>query len=143
MLVSSGRVLRHGRPGSANARSNRSFFPDIYNDDWLFVREDGKHTSPGRNELLMPGGELREIRDRRDRMARVATPSLSAQRIHDVEHACGGLAARGEHVTFVAVSQRTGIPRVTLYRNPALRAVVEEHRSRAREATTLTDSPPS
>ena len=63
---------------------------------------------------------------------------MSAQRIHDVEHACGSLAARGEHVTFVAVSKRTGIPRVTLYRNPALRAVVEEHRSRAREATTMT-----
>ena len=29
-------------------------------------------------------------------------------------------------------------PRVTLYRNPALRAVVDEHRARARDATTIT-----
>jgi hypothetical protein len=47
------------------------------------------------------------------------------------------LAARGQQVTFVTIAQRTGIPRVTLYRNPALRAVIEEHRARERDATTL------
>jgi hypothetical protein len=63
---------------------------------------------------------------------------MSDQRLQTTEHACTELAARGEPVTFVTVAQRTGIPRVTLYRNPALRAVVEEHRARARDATTLT-----
>lgn len=63
---------------------------------------------------------------------------MTSQRIHAVEQTCAELAARGDLVTFVTVAQRTGIPRVTLYRNPALRAVVEEHRARARDATTLT-----
>jgi hypothetical protein len=63
---------------------------------------------------------------------------MSDQRLQATEHACTELATRGEPVTFVTVAQRTGIPRVTLYRNPALRAVVEEHRARARDATTLT-----
>ena len=62
---------------------------------------------------------------------------MTSQRIHTVEQACAQLAARGEQITFVTVAQRTGIPRVTLYRNPALRAVVEEHRARERDATTL------
>ncbi len=48
------------------------------------------------------------------------------------------IVAHGDPVTFVTVSQRSGIPRVTLYRNPALRALVEEHRAKAQEATTLT-----
>lgn len=63
---------------------------------------------------------------------------MTSQRLHAVEQACAQLASRGEQVTFVTVAQRTGIPRVTLYRNPALRAVVEEHRARERHATTLT-----
>jgi Family of unknown function (DUF6262) len=63
---------------------------------------------------------------------------MSDQRLEATERACTELAARGEPVTFVTVADRTGIPRVTLYRNAALRAVVEEHRSRARDATTLT-----
>jgi len=63
---------------------------------------------------------------------------MTSQRIHAVEQACAELAACGDPVTFVTVAQRTGIPRVTLYRNLALRAVVEEHRARARDARTLT-----
>jgi hypothetical protein len=63
---------------------------------------------------------------------------MNSQPVRDVEQACGELAASGKPVTFVAVSQRARIARVTLYRNPALRAIVEEHRSRARDATTLT-----
>jgi hypothetical protein len=63
---------------------------------------------------------------------------MTSQRIRQVEDACAQLAAHGEQVTFVTVAQRTGIPRVTLYRNPALRAVVDEHRDRAHNATTLT-----
>ena len=63
---------------------------------------------------------------------------MNTHRIHAVEQACAEIAAHGDPVTFVTVSQRSGIPRVTLYRNPALRALVEEHRARAQEATTLT-----
>jgi hypothetical protein len=63
---------------------------------------------------------------------------MTSQRIRQVEAACAQLAALGEPVTFVAIAQHTGIPRGTLYRDPALRAVVDEHRDRASDATTLT-----
>jgi hypothetical protein len=63
---------------------------------------------------------------------------MTDQRLQATEHACIELAARGEPVTFVTIAGHTGIPRVTLYRNPSLRAIVEEHRARARGATTLT-----
>jgi hypothetical protein len=63
---------------------------------------------------------------------------MTSTRIQVVEHACAELAAAGEPVTFVTVASRSGIPRVTLYRNPALRAIVEEHRARAHGAATLT-----
>ena len=62
---------------------------------------------------------------------------MSDHRLDAVEAACIELATAGEAVTFIAVSERSEVPRVTLYRNPSLRAVVEEHRSRAHEATTL------
>ena len=45
-----------------------------------------------------------------------------------VERACTDLADAGEHVTFTAIVRRTGLARTTLYRNPTLRAVIEEHR---------------
>ncbi len=63
---------------------------------------------------------------------------MSADRLGQVERACADLAAHGEDVTFVTVSARANVPRVTLYRNPDLRAVVEEHRARSRDAQTLT-----
>ncbi len=62
---------------------------------------------------------------------------MSDRRVEAVERACLDLAAADEPITFVTVSARAGVPRVTLYRNPTLRALVEEHRARAREATTL------
>lgn len=62
---------------------------------------------------------------------------MSEPRLNTVERACIELASEGEPVTFISVAERAGVPRVSLYRNPALRAVVEEHRSRAREASTL------
>jgi uncharacterized coiled-coil protein SlyX len=62
---------------------------------------------------------------------------MNQRRVDAVERACIELAATGEPITFITVSQRSGIPRVTLYRNPTLRAIVEEHRARARQATTL------
>ncbi len=62
---------------------------------------------------------------------------MSTERLERVERACTDLAAHAETVTFVTVADRSGVPRVTLYRNPELRAVVEEHRIRSRDAQTL------
>lgn len=63
---------------------------------------------------------------------------MTSNRIRQVEQACAELAARTEPITFAAIARSTGIPRVSLYRDPALRAVIDEHRSRAAQATTLT-----
>jgi hypothetical protein len=54
-----------------------------------------------------------------------------------VERTCADLRAAGHAVTFTAVAALTGLSRTTLYRNPALRAVVEHHRSHAAPATSL------
>jgi AcrR family transcriptional regulator len=54
-----------------------------------------------------------------------------------VETACAELTAAGQAITFTAVAERAGVGRATLYRRPELRAVVEEHRSRAHDAHTL------
>ena len=54
-----------------------------------------------------------------------------------VEDACTAIILDGQPVTFDEVAARTGLGRATLYRNPELRAVVEEHRTRGREAHTL------
>jgi AcrR family transcriptional regulator len=55
-----------------------------------------------------------------------------------VETACAELAAAGQPVTFGQVAARAGISRTTLYRRPDLRALVDEHRARGCDATTLT-----
>jgi hypothetical protein len=55
-----------------------------------------------------------------------------------VEHACQQLLADGTQVTFGEVADRVGVGRATLYRRPELRALVEEHRQRGREALTIT-----
>ena len=55
-----------------------------------------------------------------------------------VEAACAELAAAGQPVTFAEVAARARISRTTLYRRADLRAVVEEHRARGQDATTLT-----
>jgi AcrR family transcriptional regulator len=55
-----------------------------------------------------------------------------------VEQACRHLLITGDDVTFDAVAAHAGIGRATLYRRPELRAIVEEHRQRGREALTLT-----
>ena len=54
-----------------------------------------------------------------------------------VERACTALAAGGRRVTFNAVAEQTAISRTTLYRRTDLRALVEEHRAKGRDATTL------
>jgi Family of unknown function (DUF6262) len=53
------------------------------------------------------------------------------------EHACAELTQAGQPVTFTAVAARTGLARATLYRNPQIRAVIEEHRARQGDARTL------
>lgn len=58
-------------------------------------------------------------------------------RLARVEAACTHLAQAGQTVTFDAVADHARIGRATLYRHPELRAVVEEHRARGREANTL------
>jgi hypothetical protein len=62
---------------------------------------------------------------------------MNEQRLHRVEQACVELAAAGQPITFNAIAARTGIGRATLYRNPDLRAVIEEHRRHERHAHTL------
>jgi Family of unknown function (DUF6262) len=54
-----------------------------------------------------------------------------------VEAACTQLAAAGQPVTFKAIATRARISRTTLYRRADLRAVIEEHRARGHDATTL------
>ncbi len=61
-----------------------------------------------------------------------------ADNLDHVEAACTELAAAGTAITFTAVANHTGISRTTLYRNPQLRAVIEEHRSHTHDRRTLT-----
>jgi hypothetical protein len=58
-------------------------------------------------------------------------------RHRSVEDACAELVLAGQPVTFDEVAHRAGIGRATLYRTASLRALVEEHRTRGREAHTL------
>ena len=62
----------------------------------------------------------------------------SPDTITRAEQACSQLAEDGHPVTFTAVAALAQISRATLYRDPALRALVDEHRHRSAEANTLT-----
>jgi len=55
-----------------------------------------------------------------------------------VEAACTEMAAAGQPVTFGQVAALARISRTTLYRRDDLRAVVDEHRARGQDASTLT-----
>jgi hypothetical protein len=57
--------------------------------------------------------------------------------LNRVERACIDLHHDGQDVTFTAVAARTGLGRTTLYRDPTLRAVVEEHRRRTTTGGSL------
>jgi hypothetical protein len=54
------------------------------------------------------------------------------------EQACSQLTQDGQPVTFTAVAALAQISRATLYRDLALRALVEDYRHHAAEANTLT-----
>jgi hypothetical protein len=54
-----------------------------------------------------------------------------------VEQACAELIANQQPITFTQIAARTGLGRTTLYRNPSLRALIEDHRHRAAQAGTL------
>jgi len=58
--------------------------------------------------------------------------------LETVEAACTQLAKSGEQITFTAVAEHTGISRTTLYRNPQLRAIIDDHRSHSHDRHTLT-----
>jgi hypothetical protein len=62
----------------------------------------------------------------------------TANTLGRVERACAELRHDGQPVTFTAVAAHTGLGRTTLYRNPALRAAIEEHRHRCATGGTLT-----
>jgi AcrR family transcriptional regulator len=53
------------------------------------------------------------------------------------EDTCNTLSNEGAAVTFGAVAERVGVSKATLYRRPELRAIVEEHRARDRDAHSL------
>lgn len=63
-----------------------------------------------------------------------ADPAVLAR----VEAACAELTATGQPITFADIAFLTQISRTTLYRRTDLRAVIDEHRVRGHEATTLT-----
>ena len=62
----------------------------------------------------------------------------TADAVQQVEQACLEVVRAGHDVTFATIALRTGLSRSTLYRHPELRALIEEHRLRGREALTLT-----
>jgi hypothetical protein len=62
----------------------------------------------------------------------------SPDTITRAERACSQLTEDGRPVTFTAVASIAQISRANLYRDPALRALVEERRHRSAEANTLT-----
>jgi Family of unknown function (DUF6262) len=62
---------------------------------------------------------------------------MTQQPLDRVEHACADLTRAGQPVTFTAIAASTGLARATLYRNPQIRAVIDEHRARQAEARTL------
>lgn len=58
--------------------------------------------------------------------------------LNRVERACVELHHDGKDVTFTAVATATGLGRTTLYRDPTIRAVIEEHRHRTATSGTVT-----
>jgi len=54
-----------------------------------------------------------------------------------IEQTCADLFQAGEPVTFTTVASAAGISRTTLYRDPTLRMMVEEHRTHSHDPRTM------
>ncbi|GAB5015749.1 hypothetical protein MAHJHV63_48540 [Mycobacterium avium subsp. hominissuis] len=54
-----------------------------------------------------------------------------------VERVCAEFVTKGHPITFTAIAEQAQIGRATLYRDPQLRAIVDEHRTRQTDARTL------
>jgi len=52
-------------------------------------------------------------------------PAPATTTLHRVERTCLDLARAGQPITIVAIAERAGIARSTIYRSQALRAVIE------------------
>ena len=65
----------------------------------------------------------------------------SANILNRVERACAQLRQDGQPVTFTAVAIATGVGRTTLYRNPDLRAVVDQTPTKPPPAAPSPGSP--
>lgn len=62
---------------------------------------------------------------------------MSANTLAKVEQVCAELVTNGHPITFTAVAEHARISRATLYRDPQLRATVDEYRTRQTDARTL------
>jgi ligand-binding SRPBCC domain-containing protein len=62
----------------------------------------------------------------------------STSTLNQVERACAQLHHHGHAVTFTAVATLTGLGRSTLYRDPTIRAVIEQHRHRSTDSGSIT-----
>jgi len=62
----------------------------------------------------------------------------NASTLNRVERACAQLRHDGHPVTFTAVATHTNLGRTTLYRDPTLRAVIDQHRHHTHTSGTLT-----
>ena len=62
----------------------------------------------------------------------------SVDLVATVEAALAALAADDEAITFTAVAHRAGVARATLYRNPTLRALIDQRRHDQIDTRTLT-----
>ena len=138
-------------PGRMHLRQHLRALPQL-------PRRGKLPASPGRSARRRPGpgpGRPEQRLDHRSRPAPQAhrparhpdqpgpgqmkrTTSTSTSTLSRVDRACAQLRHNGNAVTFTAVAASTGLSRTTLYRNPGLRAVIEDHRHRAAASGTLT-----
>ena len=58
--------------------------------------------------------------------------------LKQVERACAQLRQEGHTATFTAVATITGLGRSTLYRDPTIRAIIEQHRHRSADSGSVT-----
>lgn len=61
----------------------------------------------------------------------------SPEALARVERVCGELLRDGKPLSFTAVAAHAAVSRTTLYRDPNLRVVVEEHRHRSHDPRSL------